>query len=332
MIGGARAEGSRQMVAQGKPYVVALEEHYIDPEVAATFDGPERHSAMMKQRLEDLGEIRLAAMDEAGIDFQVVSHGAPATQRVDAETSVWLARGANDRLAASIGAHPDRFAAFATLPTPDPAAAADELDRCVSELGFKGAMIHGLTNGVWLDDRRFWPIFERAAALDVPLYLHPAIPHPKVVETYYADYLNDFPALIAAGWGFAVETATQAIRLVVSGALEEHPDLKLILGHLGEGLPFMLWRIDHALSRPGQREISFRDLFSRHFWVTTSGFFSTPALLCTMMELGADRIMFSTDWPFVQSAPGTEWIQNVQLSAEDKTKILSGNAKRLLRL
>ena len=183
------------MTPEGKPFVIALEEHYYDPELAATFDGPEGRAPETRRRLDDLGELRLKEMDEAGIDVQVISHGAPSTQRLDAEAAVRLARNANDRLSAAIAAHPDRFAAFAALPTPDPKAAADELERTVTQLGFKGAMVHGLTNGVFFDDKRFWPIFERAQALDVPLYVHPAVPHRAVVEAYYQDYLADFPTL-----------------------------------------------------------------------------------------------------------------------------------------
>ena len=320
------------MALEGKPLVIALEEHYYDPEIAKTFDGPEGRAPEIRRRLDDLGELRLKEMDEAGIDVQVLSHGAPSTQRLDAPTAVRLARDANDRLAKVIAARPERFAGFAALPTPDPKAAAAELDRTISELGFKGAMVHGLTNGVFFDDKRFWPIFERAQALDVPLYVHPAAPHSAVVDAYYKDYVKDFPAILNAAWGFTVETATQGIRLVLSGVFDAYPDLKIILGHMGEGLPFLLWRIDHALSRPGNRRISFREQFSRHFYITTSGNFSTPALLCSMMELGVDRILFSVDWPFVQNVPGTKWMSELQLSAEDKTKILSGNAKRLLKM
>jgi len=320
------------MAAADMPPVIALEEHYYDAELAATFDGPEGRAPETRRRLFDLDELRLAEMDAAGIDVQVLSHGAPSVQRLDAETAVWMAKGANDRLAEAIKLHPDRFAGFAALPTPDPEAAAAELDRAVTTLGFKGAMVHGLTNGHFLDGRRFWPIFERAQALDVPLYLHPAVPHRAVVETYYRDYLSDFPALLTAAWGFGVETATQAIRMVLSGAFETYPGLKIILGHMGEGLPFLLWRLDHALSRPGNRPISFREQFSQHVWITTSGNFSTPALICSMLELGVDRILFSVDYPFVQNPPGTRWLQELQLSAEDKAKIAGGNARRLLKL
>jgi len=312
--------------------VIALEEHYFDPEVSATFSPSETRSGELRERLSDVGSLRLEEMERAGIDLQVLSHGAPSTQRMDPETAVKLSRGANDRLAETISAQPERFAGFACLATPDPKAAADELERAATRLGLKGAMVHGLTNGVFLDDRRFWPIFERAAALDVPIYIHPAAPHPAVVEAYYKDYVKDYPGILSAGWGFTFETATQGLRLVLSGVFDAYPGLKIIIGHLGESLPFLLWRIDMAMSRPGNLPLSFRDCFREHFYITTSGFFSTPALLCCILELGIDRILFSVDYPFVENEPGVEWMEQVPLSTEDRVKMLSGNVKRLLRL
>ncbi len=318
-----------------KPHcpIITLEEHYWDSELIATYEkadmagGPEQI-----KRLNDLGELRLKEMDEAGIDVQVISHGAPSTQKLEGAGAVALTQRVNDRLHAAIGAHPTRFAGFAALPTSDPAAAADELERCVTKLGFKGAMLHGMANGVFLDDQRFWPIYERAAALDVPIYLHPSLPHPAVMDVYYKDYAKDFPMVIRAAWGFTVETATLAVRLVLSGVFDKHPGLKIILGHLGETLPYFVWRIDHALSRPGQKSMSFRDIFCGHFYVTSSGNFSNPALLCCLMELGVDRVLFSVDWPFVSNPPAVRWIESAPICDEDKAKILSGNAKRLLRL
>jgi 2,3-dihydroxybenzoate decarboxylase len=319
--------------------IIALEEHYWDEEVASHFKerGPEMRNPEMQKRLHDLGELRIQEMDQAGIDLQVLSHGAPATQRIDAETVVPLARRANDRLSEAVKKYPGRFEAFAVLPTADPKAAADELERAVTRLKFKGAMMHGLATiggaqQVFLDDKRFWPIFERAQALDVPLYMHPAVPHKAVIEAYYKDYLEQFPGLMTAAWGFGVETATQGIRLVLSGVFEKYPGLKIILGHLGEGLPFYLWRINMALGRQGNRSTPFRDTFREHFWITTSGAFSTPSLLCCVMEMGVDRILFSVDYPFVPNPPGVKWMENVPLSNEDKAKILNGNATRLLKL
>ncbi|MBV9968582.1 MAG: amidohydrolase, partial [Xanthobacteraceae bacterium] len=319
---------------------------YFDPEVKAHFAGIDvTRAPKIVERLDDVGAGRIAEMDAAGIDIQVLSHGAPSLQKLaDAELAVRLARAANDRLAETVRAHPDRFAAFAALPTPDPRAAADELERTVTRLGFKGAMIHGLSNGLFIDDKRFWPILERAAALDVPLYMHPSIPHPAVIEAYYKDYVERFPTILRAAWGFTVETATQGIRLVLSGVFDAYPGLKIILGHLGEGLPMMLWRINmgfardsYQLAEAGNDALSaagksFRDYFCEHFYITTSGFFSNPALLCCVQEIGVDRIMFSVDYPFVENKPGVEWLPHLPLCAEDKAKIMSGNAKRLLKM
>ncbi len=313
--------------------VIAIEEHYWDAELAAQFTGQEAGRADETQkRLEDLGALRIKEMDEAGIDMQVLSHGGPSGQKLSAEVGVPLIRRVNDRLAAVVSANPKRFAAFGALPTADPAAAADELERTV-KLGFKGAMIHGLANGEFVDGKKYWPIYERAQALDVPIYLHPGLPHPAVTDVYYKDYAKDFPLVVRPAWGYTVETGTQAIRMVLSGVFEAYPRLKIILGHFGETIPFLLWRIDQALKRPGQKAMSFRDIFCGNFYLTTSGFFSNPALLCCVMEMGVDRIMFAVDWPFVaDNKPAVRWMEGVPLSDEDKAKILSGNAKRLLRL
>lgn len=315
-----------------KPLIIALEEHYADAEIQATFTGMDAANLpKISERLDDVGALRIREMDEAGIDIQVLSHTAPSVQKLEPEAAIMLARAANDRLHRTVLAHPKRFAAFAALPTPDPRGAADELERTVTKLGFKGAMIHGLTRGRFLDEEFFWPVFERAAALGVPLYIHPAIPHPAVMDVYFKDYAQTWPMFPRAAWGFTMETATQAIRLVMSGVLEKHP-AKIILGHLGEGLPFLLWRIDHSLKRAGGGAKSFREVFCEHFYITTSGFFSNPALLCSVMEMGIDRIMFSVDYPFVENTLATGWIDKIPLCREDREKLLSGNAERLLKL
>jgi len=192
-------------------------------------------------------------------------------------------------------------------------------------------MVNGMTGGVFHDDKRFWPIWERAAELDVPIYIHPALPHPAVIETYYKDYAQSHPGILRAAWGFTVETATQGLRFVLSGVFDAHPGLKIILGHMGEGLPFLLWRISHGL-RATMKEKTFRDIFCEHFWITTSGFFSDTALVCSMMEMGIDRILFSVDYPFAENPPGTEWLKTLPLGPEDTEKLLNGNARRLLKL
>jgi 2,3-dihydroxybenzoate decarboxylase len=318
-----------------KPHcpVIAIEEHYWDPELAGTYVGTESgRPGEQHKRLHDFAGIRIKEMDEAGIDIQVLSHGAPSAQKLPAETAAALTRRVNDRLHVAIAGHADRFAAFAALPTAVPDQAADELERTVTALGFKGAMLHGLANGTFLDDKKFWPIYARAEQLDVPIYLHPSLPQADVMRVYYADYIKDFPMVARPAWGYTVETATLAIRLVLSGVFERHPKLKIILGHLGETLPFLVWRIDQALARPGQKSMSFRDIFCTNYYITTSGNFSNPALLCCVMEMGVDHILFAVDWPFVMNPPAIEWMKTVPLSDADRAKILSGNAKRLLRL
>ncbi len=319
------------MAQQSRPQVIAIEEHFWDPELVKHVKGGDVIRAPeLEKRLYDLGEIRIKEMDEAGIDIQVLSHGAPGGQKLPDDIALELARGVNDRLHAAIKLYPTRFAGFAMVPTNDPRKGADELERCITKLGFKGAMPHGLANGVFLDDKRFWPIYERAEALDVPVYFHPSFPQQAVIDAYYKEYVESVPTILSAGWGFTVETATTALRLVLSGLFQHCPKLKVILGHLGEGIPFLMARMDEALSR--QAKVDFRATFSSHFSVTTSGFFSNPALLCCVQELGIDRILFSVDWPFVKNTVATNWAKTVPLCHEDQVKLLSGNAKRLLKM
>ena len=194
-------------------------------------------------------------------------------------------------------------------------------------------MLHGLTHGkLFIDDKRFWPIFERAQALDVPLYIHPAYPPAEVIDIYYDEYASRYPSIIGPVQGYTVESSTQAIRLVLSGVLDVYPRLKFVLGHLGEGLPAMLWRIDRYLPPLGPDGRSFSDIFRKNFYITTSGNFSTSSLLCSVMELGVDRIMFSVDWPYDSNVHAVEWMNDVPLSPDDKLKICAGNAKLLLRI
>ena len=315
-----------------KQRIVAIEEHFWIPELRDRYSGPRGISAHTPARqLDDLGEVRLRDMDAAGIDMQVISHMQPGTQIFDTDTAIGMARKANDALYAAIYDHPTRFAGFAEQPTVDPRAAADELERAVTQLSFKGALINGLTAGAFLDEKRFWCIFERAEGLDVPLYFHPGIPHAAVTQAYYSDYRRgDFPYLTVA-WGFTAETALQAIRLVVSGVFDAYPRLKIILGHLGETIPFTLWRCDWLLRHVGGRS-AFADTFREHFYLTTSGSFQHSALACCIAELGIDRIMFAVDYPYNSSAEGVAFVHAAAISDADKAKIFHGNADRLLRL
>jgi len=308
-----------------QPKVIALEEHFTSPQLRALRG--EKDSALQR-KLDDLGTLRIRDMDEAGIDLQVISENNPATQQLDGESAVKLARASNDILFEAVRAHPDRFAGFATLPTPDPKAAADELERAVTKLDFKGAMIMGLTHGRFMDDKLFRPIFERAAALDVPLYIHPTPPHPSVNEAYFKDY----PVLAGAPLGFTIETLTHTFRLIVSGLFDEFPTLKIIVGHLGETAPFLLWRTSDILSERMKMPKLFADYYRQHFWLTTSGAFSDAALTCSIAEMGIERVLFSVDWPFQRNLAGKQWMDAAPVSAQQRALIFGGNAAKLLKL
>ncbi len=313
--------------------VIAIEEHFMDRAFEAHF-GPAAggHPAPIAERLYDFFDVRLREMDAAGIDVQVLSHQSPGSQRMARDVAVDACRAVNDALATAIAQRLDRFAGFAMIPTVDPDAAADELQRAVEELGLKGAMIHGLSHGRFVDEPDFWPIYARAERLGVPIYLHPALPDKTVTERYYGPYAQSHPAFIRAAWGFGIEAGTQGVRMVLSGVFDAHPGLKVILGHLGEAIPFQLSRTDEALSRPGNRPSDFGNVFRNNFHITTSGFFSTPALRCCIEEMGADRILFAVDWPYVKNEDGVNWLKSTDIAERDKARIFSCNAEELLGL
>lgn len=319
------------MSATGKHRVIAIEEHYTDAGLARQ-TGAARWHHEIERRLFDMADLRIAEMDEAGIDLQILSHTEPGVQNMEAASAVEAARALNDRLREAVSRFPDRLAAFAALPTSSPQAAADELQRCVEDLHFVGPMISGLSRGEFLDLPKFRPIFERAVTLDVPVYIHPGTPHPTVADVYYADYLERFPGVLYAPLGYTVEASVQAVRLVLSGIFDELPTLKIVLGHLGEGLPFLLRRIDRTLRGADGTSARFREIFTRNFHVTTSGFFSDAALACTIEEMGADRVMFAVDWPWGNNKAGTEWLAKAPLPEEDRRRIFSENAAELYRL
>ena len=275
-------------------------------------------------------------MDAAGIDMQVISHVQPAAQGLPGADGVAAARRANDYLAAAVARHPDRFAGFATLPTASPAAAADELERSVSDLGFAGGLINSTlgTDGAFLDDPRFDPLLGRFAALGVPLYLHPA-PAPAGVSDVLFGGLPPAVggALATNAWGWHAEAGLHALRMVVSGVFDRHPGLRLIIGHGGEMIPFMLARVDQMLP-PAVTGLSEPPsaYCLRHVWVTTSGMFSLPPVLCAISVLGVDRVLFSVDFPFGANADGRAMLDALPVSPSDKAKIAAGNAARLLGL
>jgi predicted TIM-barrel fold metal-dependent hydrolase len=310
------------------PRIIAIEEHFWTPELVARRRNVEKVNPKAVERLGELGELRLAEMDAAGIDLQVLSEAEPGAQNLAPDEALPLARLSNDRLFEAVKRHPDRLAGFATLPTSDPPAAAKELERAVKELRFRGATVHGSSRGRFLDEHAFWPIFECAQMLDVPIYLHPCTPQPAVFETYYKDY----PLLGRAALGFAIEMSVQAMRLVVSGLFDEFPRLKIILGHLGEGLPFLLWRADDTYARRGTLRRRVRDYFIEHFHITTAGNFSHPALQCTIAEMGVERVLFAVDWPFQPNGPAVDFIRRAAVSQDAREQIFGRNAERLLRI
>ncbi|BCL84130.1 amidohydrolase [Ktedonobacteria bacterium brp13] len=288
----------------------------------------------LQAKLSDLGEMRLKDMDAGGIDFQVISHTASSILPSSAEESVRLARAANDQLARAISAHPDRFAGFATLPMLDPKAAAAELERAIHLPGFKGVMINGTTNGRFLDDPSFLPIFERAVALDVPIYLHPAEPPEVVRKAYYSGFDAGVNyALSAAGWGWHSEVGIHVLRLILSGLFDRLPTLQIIIGHMGEMIPFMLARInDRFIDVAKNLQQSVPEYFLQNFYITTSGFFTNPPLLLALQIMGADRIMFSVDYPYSTNEQGRAFLDHVSISPQDKEKISHLNAARVLKL
>jgi predicted TIM-barrel fold metal-dependent hydrolase len=319
--------------------VISLEDHFWTPDIATAIGAlrnPDTAASdsPLAADLLDLGERRLAAMDEAGIDLQVISHTTPGVQHLDADTAVPLAREANDALARAVAEHPDRFAGFATLPTSAPDAAADELERAVGDLGMKGAMVNGHTGGLFLDDPRFDVLLARAERLGVPLYLHPAEPVPAVRDAYYAGF---DPAvswfLSAAAYGWHAETGLHVLRMVLAGVFDRHPGLQLVIGHMGEMLPFMLARIDDNLppKLTGLDRLPSEYILA-NVHITTSGLFTLPPLQCALTVFGIDRVLFSVDWPYAPNEPGMRLLETAPVSPDDLEKLAHGNAERLLGL
>jgi len=287
------------------------------------------------EKLADLGAVRLRDMDAGGIDLQVISHmQAGFMSLLPGDEVVRLAQEANDQLAAAVTAHPDRFAGLAMLPLHDPAVSASELERAVGSLGLQGAVINGTTNGRFLDHPSFLPVLERAAALDVPLYIHPAEPPTAVQEAYYAGFAPEISyALATTAWGWHSEVAIHALRLILCGVFDRLPTLQIIIGHMGEMIPFMLARIDDMLAPVAKHlQHPVPAYFLRNFSITTSGFFTDPPLLLALQTLGADRIMFSVDYPFSTNEQGRAFLDNASIGLADKEKISHLNAERLLKL
>ena len=327
--------------------VVAVEEHFTCQDLLSRIDcdtlvrngwpapGTTLSQALNPPALADTGAERIAAMNTAGIRMQVLSVPGPGAELVSGPDGIAIAREFNDRMARLVSAHPERFAAFAHLPMRTPSAAADELERAAMECGLKGALISGTIDGKFLDAPEFAPVLACAERLDVPLYIHPGVPPERVRAAYY-DGLPDGASfmLAIAGWGWHAETAVHILRLALSGALDRHPRLKFLIGHMGEGLPTMMERIERVfggysnthLERNAARAIV------EQVWVSTSGFSSMPAFLAALMTFGADRLLFSVDYPFGNNGAAVDFFRNLPVSRADLEKIAHQNADALLRL
>lgn len=330
-----QAAASAQETASVQPQPIkkiALEEHFsinalLPTEQEVSFFAPEVLAAI-EPLLPELGEARLKAMDAAGIDIAVLSQTAPGIQGISSPTEAsGLAIEANNALHNATALHPKRFKGFAALNVQNVDHACDELKRCVLELGFVGALVNGSSQGIYLDDPAMAPLWSCLEDLDVPLYLHPGIPTDQPSSMV--------KELDGATWGWSCDTATHALRLIVKGVFEKHPGSKVILGHMGENLPFYLWRLDSRFATTRYRfsiSISPGDCFRKHFWITTSGFCDNAALQCSIDSLGDDRVMFSTDYPYEDIELAGHWIEQAPVSDSIRKKVCRDNARQLLKL
>jgi 2,3-dihydroxybenzoate decarboxylase len=318
---------------------IALEEHFA---IDLTIDQSKIYAPpvvweRLKAALLDIEHQRLERMEEGGTAFSILSLNSPGIQGIhNPQEAIAVARRSNDILAEHVQRHPTKLGGFAALPMQDPGAAARELERCVRQLGFHGFMVNGFSqvgsadNATYYDAPQFAEFWATAAALGKPFYMHPRDPLPSREPIY-----DGFLWLTAATWAFAVETSIHALRLMSSGLFDRHPRLQMILGHLGEGIPFNIWRVDHIVRKaprgiPCKREIG--DYLRENVYVTTSGNFRTPTLLCTMLEMGSDRIMYSVDYPFENHAEASQWFDHCEISEADRKKIGRENACRLFGL
>ena len=323
---------------QGK---IALEEHFAIPDTLMDSAGfvPESYWGELKSRLLDIQERRIAEMDAHGIEMMILSLNAPAVQAIPQTARAdEIARRANDYLAEQVAKRPQRFQAFAALPMQDPELAARELERCVKELGFRGALVNGFSQVdstralLYYDLPQYWPFWAKVEELGVPFYLHPRNPLGEDSRIY-----DGHPWLLGPTWAFGQETAVHALRLIGSGLFDAHPKLQVIVGHMGEGLPYSMWRIDHRnawVKAPHKHKArrKIRDYFNENFYLTTSGNFRTQTLIDAILEVSADRILFSVDWPFENVDHASDWFDAASISETDRQKIGRLNAVKLFKL
>jgi predicted TIM-barrel fold metal-dependent hydrolase len=318
-------------------YLKSIKEYWIEKDEKGNNIEHLEHFVLepgVMDSLVDVSEGRLKHMEEAGIDMQVLSFNCPGVEKLDSETGTNMAKRINNELAEIIKGHPDKFAGFAALAYQDPVEAAKELERAVKGLGLKGTKLDSHLNGEFLDDQKFWPIFEKAEKLGVPVYIHPKLPPQEIIGPYL-----DYPALAGPMFGFGAEISLHVMRLICSGLFDKYPGLKIILGHLGEALPFWLWRLDKPWRdghKPDPKTSKLKKRPSQYikdnFFVTTSGMFFQPALLCVLLSLGADKILFAADHPWEKSKNAVKFMEEAGISDADKEKIYHQNVETLLGL
>jgi uncharacterized protein len=322
---------------------ITLEEHFVTESFlkatgAYGVNAPPQLAAI-QPKLLDLGAGRIAAMDEAGIDLQVMSLAVMEIDKLEPAAATALLTDVNSELKEAIKANPARLAGFAALNLRDPESAAKELLRCVTKLGFVGALVNGTVQSnegpLFLDDARFAPFWEAAVQLKVPVYLHPA-PPPKIVQkAYFSGLPGDLGMLLSiAGWGWHAEVGLHTLRLIVSGLFDRFSELQLIIGHMGEGLPYALARSSGILSGPAHLKQRVADYFRTNIHLTTSGYFSQPPLRCALEVVGIDRTLFSVDYPFSPNAHGREFLKDAAgwLGEAEMEKLQGGNAEKVLKL
>jgi predicted TIM-barrel fold metal-dependent hydrolase len=328
--------------------VVALEEHFTAPAIASKYVKPEavakrghfkgRNVAPGKaspmELLPEIGEKRFKSLDDAGITVQVLSNSGAGPDLCPGPDGVALAKEVNDYLAGVVTKHPKRFAGFASLPMATPDACANELRRAVKDLNMVGAMIHGTTEGRFLDHPSYDGLLAAAVELDVPIYIHPNVPSMDVRQAYYSNLPEGSDRVVAtAGWGWHSEVAIHILRMVFAGTFDKHPKLKRIIGHMGEMLPVMLARIDEvSAADAGHLKRKPSATIVEQVWITTSGIFSQPPFVAALQTFGIDRIMFSVDYPFAPDARGRDFLNEVALAPADMAKLCHGNADALLKL
>lgn len=313
---------------------IALEEHFA---TAGFLRGPGSWLASRAgviDAIAELGDSRIAAMDEGEVDLAVLSLAAPGVEQLDGPKAVELARECNDELAAAVARYPDRLAGFATVPVSAPDAAAEELERAMGTLGFLGAVVNGHSQGRYLDDPFFEPILDRAAALKAPIYLHPTIPPEGVIESSYAGFSPEVTfALATVGWGWHINTGTHVLRMILGGVFDNYPDLQVIIGHMGEGLPFMLPRFDNTL-RPELTGLKHpvSTYLRKNLTYTFANFNNEATYANLVSQVGIDRVAFSADYPFGSMKAARAFLDSLPLSDDERARISHRNAERLLGL